>query len=70
MTKIKCWYGSCGALVTESKIDGNTNAKPFGDFEAAVYGGRWIIGESMQKSTAVLLASAMGLEFVEKDEKK
>jgi len=61
MSKARAWYGPGGAIVTDKPINGAHELMSEGDQK--YYGGKYMVGESIQKSVAITICKAMNLKF-------
>lgn len=62
--KIKAYYGSGGALVTDRPVEGVTHK--LSEEVALCYGGPHFIAESMNARTANIICGALGIDLVDK----
>ena len=60
--KIKAWYGPGGALVIDKPLP-DTGMRRMDIDCSRYYGAFYMVGESMERSVAIKVAEALGLDF-------
>lgn len=61
--KVCSWYGPCGSLVVNVHVPGVTDGRQDADANR-YYGGKYLIGESMSRQTAISISDALGFAFM------